>query len=298
MKKKDKDRNIFIAICTIPTFLLFSLFVIYPTIRVFWISLYNWSGISNTPVFIGLQNYKALLNDKVLAMAFKNTLFLMLVVPASTMGIALFLATILTEGKIKGKNFYRIVLFFPNVLAIAVTSVLWAQIYHPTMGILNKGLEMIGLGRFTQTWLGDGKVVMWAIAITMIWQAVGYYMVLYIAGIDGIPIALYEAATVDGANGVERFWYITIPLLWEVIRVTSVFMISGVLFISFVFSTIMTGGGPNMKSEVLVTYMYNQAFSNANFGYAMAIAVVIFVFAILLALLSSILSARGSYDEN
>lgn len=289
---KNKNKNIFIAVCIIPTFILFSLFVIYPTLRVFSISFYRWSGISNDPIFIGFENYKSLLSDKTLKIAFKNTIFLMAIVPAITMILSLILATILTESKVKGKNFYRIVLLFPNVLAIVVVSVLWAQIYHPTMGILNKMLEVIGLDGLKQVWLGDGNIVMWAIAVTMIWQAVGYYMVLYIAGIDGIPKVLYEAATVDGANAFQRFWNITVPMLWEIIRVTIVFMISGVLFISFVFSTVMTGGGPNRKSEVLLTYMYNQAFKNANFGYAMAIAVVIFIFALTLAFLSNKLTER------
>lgn len=294
---KNRKRNIFIALCIIPTLSLFSLFVIYPTIKVFSTSLYKWSGISNHPVFIGLQNYKKLLTDETLILAFKNTIFLMLVVPITTIILALFLASILTESKVKGKNFYRIVLFFPNVLAIVVVSVLWSQIYHPTMGILNKILEFVGLGFLKQVWLGDGKVVLWSIAITMVWQAVGYYMVLYIAGMDGIPKSLYEAATVDGANGFQRFTNITIPMLWEVIRVTLVFMISGVLGISFILSTVMTAGGPNKKSEMLFTYMYRQAFTNANFGYAMAVAVVIFIFVIALAFLSIRITGRGEESE-
>ncbi len=294
---KDSKKSIFIAICIIPTLALFSLFVVYPTIRVFSTSLYQWSGISNNPIFIGFENYKYLLQDKTLRLTFKNTIFLMIVVPVITMACALFLSSILTETKVRGKHFYRIVLFFPNVLSIVVVSVLWSQVYHPTMGILNRILEIIGLENFTQVWLGDGKVVLWSLAITMIWQATGYYMVLYIAGIDGIPRSLYEAATVDGAHGFQQFISITIPMLWEVIRVTIVFMISGVLGISYVLSTVMTAGGPNQKSEVLFTYMYGQAFRNANFGYAMAVAVVIFVFVVSLAFLSIKLTSRREQFE-
>lgn len=292
----DKRKNIFIAVCIIPTLLLFSLVVIYPTLKVFSISLFRWSGISNNPVFVGFDNYKALLEDKILLLAFKNTVFLMLVVPVCTIILSLLMATLLTESKIKGKNFYRIVLFFPNVLSIVVVSVLWSQMYHPTMGIINKVLEYIGLGSLKQIWLGDGKIVMWAIAISMIWQAVGYYMVLYIAGIDGIPRSLFEAATVDGANGIQKFFKITIPMLWEVIRVTIVFMISGVFFMSFIIARVMTGGGPNNKSEVLLNYMYNQAFQNANFGYAMAIAVVIFIFVVSLAFISIAITGGKSNE--
>lgn len=292
----NKRKNLFIALCVIPTLILFSLFVVYPTMRVFFISFYRWSGISNNPVFIGLENYRNLLQDETLGIAFKNTIFLMVIVPIVTMTLALLLAMLLTEGKIRGKNFYRINLFFPNVLSMVVISVLWSQIYHPTMGIINKLLSLVGLENLQHAWLGEGGTVMWAIAVTMIWQAVGYYMVLYIAGIDSIPKSLYEAATVDGANGIKRFFHITIPLLWEVIRVTFVFMLSGVLFLSFIISTVMTDGGPNKKSEVLLTYMYRQAFQNANFGYAMAVAVIIFIFVVGLAFISIALTGRKEYD--
>ena len=203
---KSRKKNFFIAICIIPTFALFALLVIYPTIKTFSMSFYQWSGISNNAVFIGFKNYKNLFKDRTLIIAFKNTIFLIFTVPIITMSISLFFAAILTQFKLKGKNFYRTVFFFPNVLALVVISILFSQIYHPTMGILNSFLDIIGLDSLKQIWLGDEKVVMWAVVITMVWQAVGYYMVMYIAGIDGIPQSLYEAATVDGANGIRRFF--------------------------------------------------------------------------------------------
>lgn len=289
---RSRKKNIFIATCIIPTFVLFSLIVIYPTIKTFSMSFYQWSGISQNAVFIGFKNYVDLFKDRTLIIAFKNTIFLILTVPIITMTLSLFFAAILTQFKLKGKNFYRTVFFFPNVLALVVISILWSQIYHPTMGILNSFLDTIGLEGLKQVWLGDEKVVMWAIVMTMVWQAVGYYMVMYIAGIDGIPKALYEAATVDGASGTRKFFSITIPMLWEVIRTTIIFMISSTLNMSFIFCRVMTAGGPNKSSEVLLTYMYNQAFQNANFGYAMAIAVVIFIFTVCLALISNRLTER------
>lgn len=280
----NKRKNLFILGCILPTLLLFVTCVVYPTMRVFYISLFRWSGISNNPVFVGLDNFKALLKDPLLGIAFKNTIFLMLVVPLGTMLLSVFLAALLTTSKIRGKNFYRTVLFFPNVLSMVVIAILWAQIYHPTMGIFNSVLGFFGIDG--PAWLGDSKTVMWAVSLTMIWQAVGYYMVMYIAGIDSIPQSLYEAVVVDGANAFQKFIYITIPMLWEVIRVTIVFMISGTIGISFILSKVMTAGGPNNRSLVLLNYMYNQAFQNANFGYAMAIAVIIFIFSVSLAFIS------------
>jgi N-acetylglucosamine transport system permease protein len=160
------------------------------------------------------------------------------------------------------------------------------------MGVINTLLEAIGMGNLEKPWLGDKSTVMWAIAITMIWQAVGYYMVMYLAGMDNIPAELYEAASIDGASPIQQFFKITIPMVWEIIRITIVFSINGVLVISFLLVQIMTAGGPGNSSQVVLHYMYQQGFTNANFGYAMAIAVFAFMISIGLSLISNKLSNR------
>ena len=161
---------------------------------------------------------------------------------------------------------------------------------------MNSLLNGVGLDGLTHAWLGEGKTVLWAIVIAMIWQAVGYYMVMYMAGMDGVSPEIYEAADIDGASKFTQFFKITIPMIWGIIRVTIVFFITSTLNMSFLFVNVMTNGGPNGKSEVLLTYMYRQAFTNANFGYAMAVAVVVFLLAFILAILSNILTAKK--DEN
>ncbi|WP_337104210.1 carbohydrate ABC transporter permease [Paenibacillus sp. YIM B09110] len=287
-------RGFFIAACLLPGLVLFFLFKVYPTVQIFQKSLYQWTGVGDEPKFIGLKNFADMFQDDSFLLALRNTGFLMLVVPVLTLLIALVNASLLTQSKLKERSFYRTVFFFPSILSFVVIAILWSFIYHPTMGIVNSGLELLGLGDWAMAWLGDQRTVLWALAVTLIWQAAGYYMVMYMAGIDSISPDLYEAAGLDGATRLQQFLYITIPMLWEIIRVTIIFSINGVLSISFVIVSIMTAGGPDRHSEVVMTYLYSQAFTNSNFGYAMAIGVFIFIISLLLALISNKLTERGS----
>lgn len=292
-KKQQTRRNIAITVSLLPALALYALFVIYPTFNVFRTSMYQWSGLSKQKTFIGFENFIRLFNDTKFWTALQNTIFLLIFCTAVTMILALFFAAALTQSKLKEKNFYRVLFFFPNVLSIVVIGVLFSNIYEPNMGILNSLLRGIGLNSLAQPWLGSGKTVLWAIGVAMIWQAVGYYMVMYMAGMDGISPELYEAADIDGASKFVQFFKITIPMIWGILRVTLVFFITSTLNMSFLFVNVMTDGAPNGSSEVLLTYMYRQAFTNANFGYAMAIAVIIFIVAFALAIISNILTKKN-----
>jgi len=294
MNMKTK-RGFFIAACLLPGLAFFLLFKVYPTIQIFQKSLYLWTGVSDEPKFIGLQNFVDMFHDDVFLLALRNTGFLMLIVPVVTLLLALVNASLLTQSKLKEKGLYRTVFFFPSILSFVVIAILWSFIYHPTIGFVNSGLELLGLDNLAMSWLGDERTVLWALAVTMIWQAAGYYMVMYMAGIDGISPELYETASLDGATRIQQFFYITIPMLWEIIRITIVFSINGVLSISFIIVSVMTAGGPDRHSEVLMTYLYGQAFTNSNFGYAMAIGVFIFIISMLLALISNKLTDKEAH---
>lgn len=285
--KKQRSRNIFIFICVVPTVLLFILFKIYPMIDAARMSLYRSSGLTSSPNFIGLENFKTLLSDPIFWKSLSNTFFLLCVFPLITMLIALFLAVILTQGRIFEweKTLYRLVYFLPNVLSMVVIGMLFMYIYDFNLGILNSFLDFIGMEVLKRTWLGESQTVLWAIAFTMVWQATGYYMVMYISGINRIPQDLYESATLDGAGPVKQFFIITLPLIWEVVRVTITFFITGTFNLSFIFVKVMTKGGPGNSSQTLANYMDTQAFMNANYGYAMAISIVMFVIAIGLAII-------------
>ena len=154
------------------------------------------------------------------------------------------------------------------------------------MGILNSFLNGVGLSAWAKSWLGDGSTALWCIAVTLIWQATGYYMVMHIAAMDGISSEIYEAATIDGAGPVRKMFSITLPLIKDIIGITFVLALSGTINLSFTLSKVMTGGGPNGASSVLLQYMYTQAFINGTFGYAMAITVFTLIISIALSMVS------------
>ena len=293
---KNLGKNVFLACCVLPSLALFSLFILYPAVKVFITSFYEDTGLGNAAKFVGLANFTAMFQDEIFYIALKNTGFLVAAVAVPTIFLGLVFAALLTSGKIKESGFYRIVFFFPSILSFVVIAILWSFIYHPTMGVLNAVLGLAGLEGPEIPLLGNRDTVMWAIAVTMIWQAAGYYMVMYMAGIDGISREIYEAAEIDGAGSSQQFWRITVPLLWSIIRTTIIFAINGVITISFTIVKVMTNGGPDRDSEVLLTQMYNHAM-NANFGYAMAIAVFVFIISILLSIISNRLTGKETVEN-
>lgn len=300
MKEKNKlisklmyGKGLFIFLCVVPTFLLFATFVLYPMLSSFAMSFTDWSGMGKNYKFIGLNNYRKLIGDRTVRIALKNNLILLVFVPLVTISLALLFASLLSGKKIREKKLYRILFFFPNVIAISVTSILWSFIYHPSVGIINGFLKAVGADFLVHTWLGESGTVVLAIGVTMIWQAVGYYMILFIAAMEGVPVDLYEAADLEGAGTLQKFFRITLPLIRNVLNVAIIFNIIAVFNGSFTFTRIMTNGGPDNKSMVLSLYMYDQAFGNGNFGYAMAVGVVILCITLVLSLINNRLSGKN-----
>ena len=290
------NKRWFILGCILPGLALFGVFSLYPFLNAIVMAFYDWSGISDEKTFIGLDNFATLIGDPIVWKSFGNNMFLLLVSPIVTMVLSLLFAYMLTRKKLKEKSFYRTVFFFPNVLALVVISVLWSFIYNPSFGILNSLLEGIGLGHLTHAWLGETGTVLKAVILPIVWQAVGYYMIIYIAAMEGVPTHLYEAARLEGASEFQQFRRITFPLIWHVIRITIVFFLIGVFNQSFVYIKVMTNGGPDNASDVLMTYMYRQGFENGNFGYAMAIGVFTLLITIFLSVLSEKLTAKETYE--
>lgn len=293
MDKKQKRR--FIIICLAPAVILFTVFMIIPTLNVFWMSLLKWGGLSADQTFVGLDNFKILLNDMNFIRSFQNTLLIIVLVAVITLTIAILFAAILVREKVKGQNFFRIVFYIPNILSVVVISSIFSAIYDPTNGLLN---SIIGIFK-PENWesikfLGDQNIVIYAIIGTMIWQAIGYYMVMYMASMSSIPEHLYEAAALEGAGKVKQFFAITLPLIWGNIRTTLTFYIISSINLSFLFVKVMTGGGPDGASEVFLSYMYRQAYDNATYGYAMAIGTVVFIFSFIL---SAIVNKSTQRDD-
>ena len=245
-----------------------------PTFNVFRLSLYQRSTFNPKETFIGLKNFQMLMNDTVFIRSMQNMLLLIVMVTVFTMGTALLFAGILTREKLRGQNFVRIVFYIPNILSVVVISGIFSAIYDVDKGLLNSFLALFGSEGVL--WKGE-KHVITSLIIAMVWQAIGYYMVMYMASMAAVPETLYESASLDGANRVTQFFQLTIPLIWTNIRTTLTFFIISTINMAFLFVSAMTGGGPNNASNVALLYMYNQKNLGGGYGYAMAIGVVIFL---------------------
>ena len=280
----NKDNKTFITLSLVPATILFFIFIIIPTMNVFWMSLFKWGGLVNNKKFVGLDNFIMLFKDSNFLKSFQNTIFLLVIVTIITMALAIISAAILVKEDTKFKNFFRIIFYFPNILSVVVISAIFSAILDPNQGIVNSTLNFFNLNSLTRMWLGDQKVVIWCIAFAMIWQAIRYYMVMYMSSISGISISLYESASLDGATGIQQFFKITLPLVWNTIRTTLTFFVISTINLSFLFVKVMTSGGPDGSSEVFLSYMYKQAYSNSSYGYGMTIGVVVFIFSFILSL--------------
>ncbi len=272
--KSNLKRTGFLFACVAPAVILFAIFMVAPTFNVFRLSLYQRSTFNPNEVFIGLKNFQMLLKDTTFIRSMQNMLLLIVMVTVFTMATALIFAGILTREKLKGQDFFRIVFYIPNILSVVVISGIFSAIYDIDRGLLNSILNLFGKEGIL--WKGEQHVIM-SLVIAMVWQAIGYYMVMYMASMSAVPGSLYESAGLDGADRVTQFMQITIPLIWTNIRTTLTFFIISTINMAFLFVSAMTGGGPNNASNVALLYMYNQKNLGGGYGYAMAIGVVIFL---------------------
>ena len=285
-KKAQPLPVLFICISVLPAVILTLMFTIWPTVQALYLSFTNATSLGLNNKFVGLDNYIYMFHDKSFIQALINTAKLMAVVPVITIFCSLVLAFVLNQCKLKEMVLYRTLFYFPNIVSLTVVGIIWSFVFHPNVGIVNKILGAVGLESLQRSWLGDSKTALWCIAFTLLWQAAGYYMVMHIAAMDGISPEIYESATLDGASAWRKLISITMPLMKDIIGITFVLALSGTINLSFVLSQVMTGGGPNGASSVLLQYMYTQGFVNGNFGYAMAITVFTLAISVALSMLS------------
>lgn len=285
-KKAQPLPVLFICISVLPAVILTLMFTIWPTVQALYLSFTNATSLGLNNKFVALDNYIYMFHDKSFIQALTNTAKLMAVVPVITIFCSLVLAFVLNQCKLKEMVLYRTIFYFPNIVSLTVVGIIWSFVFHPNVGIVNKILGAVGLESLQRSWLGDSKTALWCIAFTLLWQAAGYYMVMHIAAMDGISPEIYESATLDGASAWRKLVSITMPLMKDIIGITFVLALSGTINLSFVLSQVMTGGGPNGASSVLLQYMYTQGFVNGNFGYAMAITVFTLAISVALSMLS------------
>lgn len=252
-----------------PFFIFFLVFVVRAVVQAVSMSFYDWQILRPGQTYIGFGNYQELMNDYVWWIAVKNTLvFMVLTVTGSTV-VALAAAVAVTQP-IKGQGFFRVVLYMPTLLSVGVIGLIWVWLLSSQYGIINYILSFIGIRPIN--WLGDEAIVIPALSLTTIWWTFGFPMLIFIAGIQGIPDTLYEAARIDGANSRQLFWYITLPLL----RPTLLFVtVTGVISHFQVFGQpfIMTAGGPGRGSYTVIYYLFQIAWRAFRMGYGSAVAV-------------------------
>ena len=295
MNRKSAERK-FIFICLAPAVILVSLFIFIPTVNVFRMSLYRMGGITNKQTFIGFENFKTLMGDKNFLQAMQNSILIIVLVTICTIVLAILFATLLQRGNFKGNNFFRIIFYIPNILSIVVIAGIFGAIYNPTTGLLNTFLRAIGLDALARNWMSESNIVIYSVIFALVWQAIGYYMVMYMASMAAIPPDYYEAASLDGATELQMFSKITFPLIWSNIRTTLTFYIISTINLSSLFVQIMSDGGPNGKTEVFLNYMYKQAYGNGAYGYGMAIGVVVFIFSFVLSGIVNKITDREVYE--
>jgi len=261
-----------------PALLILIGFGVIPIFYNFIMSLFETDLISPS-VFVGLKNYEVLFRDPVFQQSVKNNILLVIGSLIAHLLLALFLSNILFN-KFKGNNFFQSVFFLPSVVTGVAVGLTWTFIFSSRFGLLNSILETVHLEQFQRSWLADKDTAMLGIIIAVMWQYVGYHVVIQLAAMRNIPSELYEAAAIDGASKWRQFTDITLPLIKPVLRVDAILIVTGSLkFFDLVY--VMTNGGPNHATEVLSTYMFYQGFRTLKYGYASAIANILLLLCVL-----------------
>ncbi|SDC40009.1 carbohydrate ABC transporter permease [Streptomyces prasinopilosus] len=266
---------------------LYALFVVWPFVQSIYYSFTDWTGLSPDFEMVGFANYERMLDDGIFWKSLRHSLLFALLVPVVTIALALFLSFMINVGGrrrrggpvisgVRGSALYKIVYFFPQVLSIAIVALLFAFAYNPDSGAINSFLRAVGLGGVQPLWLGDPDLALWAVMAVIVWSTVGFFVVLFSAGMASIPLDLYEAALLDGANRITTFFRLTLPLLWDTVQSGWVYM--GILALgaeSFAVVHIMTTGpgGPDYSTTVMVLYVYQKAFRDGQAAYATTIGV-------------------------
>ena len=270
---RSKGRSRFIALCVAPAAILFFIFMVMPTFNVFRMSLFERGAYSPTETFVGLNNFKVLFKDTKFIVSMQNTILLIVTVTIVTFFFAIVFAAILTREKIRGQNFFRIIFYIPNILSVVVIAGIFSAIYKPDNGMLNSIFSLFA-GRDIMVLWKDQPMVIVSVIIAMVWQAIGYYMVMYMASMSAVPVDLYESASLDGAGRLNQFFEITLPLIWTNIRTTLTFFIISTINMAFLFVKTMVAKG---MADVGLSFMYAQK-DEGLYGYAMAAGVIIFLF--------------------
>ena len=264
-----------------PAVLLYAIFVLVPVVQAAYYSLFKWNGLQPLTDFVGLRNYQVALSNGVFQTSIANNLLivglsLLIQIPFS-LGLA-----VLLNRRFPGRAVFRLVFFLPYVLSEAITGIVFRLMLQPG-SLLDAGLQTTGLGGLTRDWLGDSTIVMITLFVIISWKYFGFHMIILLAGLQGIPRELEEAALIDGADRRQAFRHVTLPLLGPTIRVSVFLSMIGALQL-FDMVWVMTGGGPLNASSTMAVAMFKAGFKSTQMGYGSALAVILFVLGLIVAL--------------
>ena len=275
----------------LPFIVLYAIFTLYPIVRGFWISLHKWELVGTNIQFLGASNYRRLLSDKLFWSSLEHTIFFVILSGPVLVVVGLLFALMLNR-KIGGMGFFRTLFYMPNILSVAVVGLIFARVFAPDDGgLINAVLEQLGIESIP--WTIDKNLAMPVIALTTVWWTVGFNMLVFLAGLQGIDESLYDAAKVDGANNWHLFRHITIPSLRRpmtfvmVLQVIASFQLFGQV-------DVITGGGPSGATRTIVYYIYERSFDFWQLGYGSAMAFILFIILFLLSMLQLRLQERDA----
>jgi ABC-type sugar transport system permease subunit len=249
-------------------------------VQAFYLSMFRWRGVSAKKTFVGLDNFNALSADEAFQKAVHNNLWILVVGGLAILTFSLLLAHGMQSNSAPVK-FLRGLYLFPQVISLVIVAIIWQFMYNPSYGLLTKGAEKVGITSVSQP-LANSSQALGAVGIAFVWYAVGFYIMLFSAGLKQIPEEINEAAQLDGSSGWHRFWRVTWPMLWSVKRIATIYIVINVLNI-FALVWVMTEGGPDRATETLLTLLYKKAFKESEFGAGTSVAVANFALAMVLA---------------
>jgi len=285
--------NLTIALFLLPALILFCIFVLYPIIQSVYYSMFNWKGFGPAVDFVGLQNFRKILTDRVFLIALRNGLLIVTFSLIFQLPLSMFLAVMVARD-LPGRAFFRTIFFMPYVLSEVITAYMWLFLFNPDpeRGFLNAIVTL--WGSEPVLFLGNTNIVLITVFVVLTWKYFGFHMLLYLTGLQNIPTEIEEAARIDGANSIQSFFYITLPLLGSTIRTSVYLSVIGALQV-FALVWIMTKGGPVNASEMMATYMYRFSFVRFQLGYGSAVAIYMFLICVAFSLVYQRLTRQPDY---
>lgn len=267
----------------LPAFILYSVFVMFPTFSSIYLSFTSWDGLSSDIRYIGLDNFKEIWESPRFHNALKNTIIVAIALVVLENVVALLLAILVDQVR-WFRNFFRSIFYFPVLMSGIIMGFIWMIILNYNFGVVNQLLDMLRLGALKADWLGDPDFALLSIILSTVWKASGYYMIIYLAGLQGIPQELLEAASIDGAGKWKQFLHVTFPLLAGATTVCVMLSMIGSLKL-FDQIAVMTNGGPGFATETLTYIIYKVAFGEGRQGFGTALAIVLFVLILIISLI-------------